>query len=1069
MQYFEITESKPIQSTGVTRSNKQKYLTMKHWNFYITLAVLFTANIVTAQDYSLITNWDYMRQLDKYEKIRDVIETSNGLVIAVGETMGSSFVDTDGLVVVLDAATGEQMTWKKAGGFDNQSFASVVQLYDGTLLVSGYNEDVSTKKIGWIVQMDIEGEIIEEWKTTDQDIEIDDLVISEAGTIMALVKSADKGSVLHVVRFDVENGINAIGFSSPSEGWVTDIEPTGEDAFILVGSTSGKNRNFPSQAWATLIDANGKDRWGGPKFFGDRSNQEALGVTGVSTGGYAISGANNGKGAGASDMWLVRIDDKGNLMWDQVYGGEAGDVASDVIELAGGGFALLGNTWSHLPRAKNSTMQIILVDESGTQLDHDIIKIHNGEGDEMAYSLTESNVTGDLVIVGNSGPLRATRNSLTYLTSVSYRIQDLELDDKEEEETYGSIKSGALQMTTPTFHDDNANNYIEANERGFVSMEVSNHGAKTLNKVTVDVKGDATSSLKHWNKFYVGTLNPGATKTVRIPVYAGENPPKGMCELDLDLVANGTYAASQKAVISTNQPNPANLVFNQHHFEPGHEPAPGEIVTLTVEMTNIGGASTDPLMAEFDLPAGVTSKRSERMEIPSIAPQEKYSLDFTFSYEPTFTAPNIKIGFETNSTETVVGIKKSFTLQIPNNMAVVTTTPVTNAPTSEIFWVSHDVDEFRRVEVSDRSVDVRALAVSQAGFDKKNFAVLINGRRSQGQKLDESKLTPPKNHLGGRIQQTYGNTVQLAEGENEVQIVYYSEDGNDILARSTPLRFHYIPKGAPSLYVVSIGVNHEDLKYTTKDAQSFADMYAQLRDDKGRGFKKVDVIQLLSDQETTENNIKRAFLNLSRDRRIKENDLVVVFISSHGKVLQNDRYVLLPSDYDPQYEELSTIDFNEDILKRLRNVDGNKLVFIDACHSGSAGSRSFSDAAASKVMSDLISATAGMEIFASCGENEFSYEDDNWQNGAFTKAIIEAFENKEVEIDGKMVKADIYKDENGQQVEGEDGVITIEELKRFVQVRVPFLVKSVKNKPQNPINKSSQLLPKDMGIFMVNK
>ena len=1068
MQYFEITESNPNQSTGVTRSIMLKYLTMKHWNFYITLAVLFTANIVSAQDYSLITNWDYMRQLDKYEKIRDVIETSNGLVIAVGETMGSSFVDTDGLVVVLDAATGEQMTWKKAGGFDNQSFASVVQLYDGTLLVSGYNEDVSTKKIGWIVQMDIEGEIIEEWKTTDQDIEIDDLVISERGTIMALVKSADKGSVLHVVKFDVENGINAIGFSSPSEGWVTDIESTGEDEFILVGSTSGKNRNFPSQAWATLMDANGKDQWGGPKFFGDRSNQEALAVTRVSTGGFAISGANNGKGAGASDMWLVRIDDKGNLMWDQVFGGESGDVASDVIELAGGGFALLGHTWSHLPRAKNSTMQIILVDESGSQIDHDIIKIHNGEGDEMAYSITESNVTGDLVIVGNSGPLRATRNSLTYLTSVSYRIQDLELDDKEEEETYGSIKSGALQMTTPTFHDDNANNYIEANERGFVSMEVSNNGSKTLNKVTVDVKGDATSSLKHWNKFYVGTLNPGATKTVRIPVYAGENPPKGMCELDLDLVANGTYAASQKAVISTNQPNPANLVFNQHHFEPGHEPAPGEIVTLTVEMTNIGGASTDPLMAEFDLPAGVTSKRSERMEIPSIAPQQKYSLDFTFSYEPTFTEPNIKIGFETNSTETVVGIKKSFTLQIPNNMAVVTTTPVTNAPTSEIFWVSPEINEFRTVEVNDRTVNIEALGVSPQGFQKQNFAVLINGRRSQGQKLDESQLSPPASYGGGRFGQRYENMIELAQGENEVQIVYYSEDGSEILARSTPFKFNYVPKGNPSLFVLSIGVPHKDLKYTARDAKAFAEMYAKLGDEKNNGFKDVKVAEITDTSLTTVNNLKKAFLGFQKKFKPKDNDLVVVFISSHGKVIDDDRYVLLPYDYDPAYEDVFTIDFNEDILKRLRNVDGNKLVFIDACHSGSAGSRSYSDAAASKVMSDLIEATAGMEIFASCGENEFSYEDDSWKNGAFTKAIIEAFENKEVEIDGKKVTADIYKEENGVKVEGQDGVITIEELKRFVQLRVPFLVKTVKNKPQNPINKSTQLLPKDMGIFMVN-
>jgi uncharacterized caspase-like protein len=208
---------------------------------------------------------------------------------------------------------------------------------------------------------------------------------------------------------------------------------------------------------------------------------------------------------------------------------------------------------------------------------------------------------------------------------------------------------------------------------------------------------------------------------------------------------------------------------------------------------------------------------------------------------------------------------------------------------------------------------------------------------------------------------------------------------------------------------------------------------------------------------------------LSKDKSIKDNDLVVVFISSHGKVLDGNRYVLLPSDYNAQYEEVTTIDFNEDILKRLRSVDGNKLLFIDACHSGSAGSRSFSDAAASKMMNDLISATAGMEIFASCGDNEYSYEDPAWGNGAFTKAILEAFRNEPVDIDGKTLQADVFTEVNGTKDHGSDGVITIEELKLFVQQRVPNLVKSAKKRPQNPINKSTDLLPDDMGIYLVNQ
>ena len=305
----------------------------------------------------------------------------------------------------------------------------------------------------------------------------------------------------------------------------------------------------------------------------------------------------------------------------------------------------------------------------------------------------------------------------------------------------------------------------------------------------------------------------------------------------------------------------------------------------------------------------------------------------------------------------------------------------------------------------------------------------------------------------------------MDEGENEVKIVYESENGQ--LIESAPLKFNYIPLDKPNLYVLTIGVEHNDLKYTKNDAQAISRMYARLKDERGRGFKRIKIHSLTDSSETTKLNIQKAFLHLSNDRSIKDNDLVVVFISSHGKVVNGNQYVLLPSDYDPLYDQLTSVDFEEDILRKLRNVDGNKLLFIDACHSGSAGSRSFSDASASIFMNDLIEASSGMEIFASCSDHEFSYEDDEWKNGAFTKAIVEAFENKKVTIGGKEISSDIYSEINGVKQRGQDGVITIEELKRFVEQRVPFLVKENKGKSQNPTNKSTELLPRDMGIFMV--
>jgi uncharacterized caspase-like protein len=247
-------------------------------------------------------------------------------------------------------------------------------------------------------------------------------------------------------------------------------------------------------------------------------------------------------------------------------------------------------------------------------------------------------------------------------------------------------------------------------------------------------------------------------------------------------------------------------------------------------------------------------------------------------------------------------------------------------------------------------------------------------------------------------------------------------------------------------------------------------MYSKLKDEKGRGFKKVKVYPLLKKEETTANNIKESIIDLSR-MGIKDNDLVVVFISSHGKVNDQNEFILMPSDYDSRYEEVRSVNFNKDILERLEDVNGNKLLFVDACQSGSAGGKSFSDQSASIAMNSLIRSASGMEIFASCGDKEFSYEDQSWGNGAFTKAIIEAFQNRAVRINGRTIQADVYAENpiTGAIENGSDGVITIEELKLFVQKRVPYMVKMTKDKSQNPTNKSEDKLPGYTAVYMVNK
>ncbi len=1035
--------------------------------FFIVGGFLLIHFQMIAQDnVKLLSSWDYRRRPAAYEKIHRVISTTNGYIAAVGETRGERGDDIDGLFILLNAEDGTLEQWKRIGREGNQSFSSIIQNHDGTFTVTGYDEVRKGNRDGWVVDLDMEGELLHRESLdglAHRDDEITDLAINHHGIVL-LIGSEDIGRPGNFWLFRKNHdGTKRLTSHISVPGPVRQIIATPDGAFALVGSTDYKDREHPAKAWVARINEEGTDLWGGIKYFGDRGFQEGVAICNSHLdGGLVIAGSTNSKGSGEADMWLVKIDARGDLEWERTFGGAAADVSSALVALSEGGYAILGHTWSHLPSAKTSIMKVVVVDNEGTMLDHSTYPVIDGQGNQMGYSITESMINTELIITGNStadkiAPSKTMISALTYKSPIELAMI------KNEEESYGNVANLNLEFGESRFVDTDASKFLEVGERGFVQVEVTNNSLETISNIRARITSNDRSAIRFWDQVFLGSLQAGQRKPLHIPVQAISEPTKGSYQLNINLEVNGMNAASTGARIVTNRPDPANLIVNKHVFSPELNADPGQPITLTIELENIGGLNSEAAEAAFIIPEGVESLQSETTKVPGLAPEERYLVTFEFAYPEGFRKNNIQISLETKN-----GLRQSFNYRVANSEPLVEYVP---APSNnmDIIWTSHDLNELRTVDVHQREINIKAVALANKELSKKNFAVLINGRRAQGQKLDESRLTPPENHLASRIQQAYTNIINLSEGQNEVQVVYYDDEGQEIIGKSTPLIFNYVSKDAPNLYVLAIGVEHEDLEYTVNDAKKFASMYGKLRDEKGRTFRKVSVLELTSRDETTEKNIKRAFLNLSRNNAIKDNDMIVVFISSHGKVVEGNRYVLLPSDYDPQYEELSTIDFNEDILKRLRGIDGNKLLFIDACHSGSAGSRSFSDAAASKLVNDLINATAGMEIFASCGENEFSYEDESWGNGAFTKAIIEAFNNETVEIDGKKINADIYAEVNGVKDKGADGVITIEELKTFVQQRVPHLVKNVKKKSQNPVNKSTDLLPEDMGIYLINQ
>ena len=66
----------------------------------------------------------------------------------------------------------------------------------------------------------------------------------------------------------------------------------------------------------------------------------------ASDGGIIACGFTASFGAGGEDVWVVRLDSSGTVLWQRAYGGPADDRAYVIQEAPGGGFIVLGWTES---------------------------------------------------------------------------------------------------------------------------------------------------------------------------------------------------------------------------------------------------------------------------------------------------------------------------------------------------------------------------------------------------------------------------------------------------------------------------------------------------------------------------------------------------------------------------------------------------------------------------------------------------------------------------------------------------------------------------------------------------
>jgi WD40 repeat protein len=237
----------------------------------------------------------------------------------------------------------------------------------------------------------------------------------------------------------------------------------------------------------------------------------------------------------------------------------------------------------------------------------------------------------------------------------------------------------------------------------------------------------------------------------------------------------------------------------------------------------------------------------------------------------------------------------------------------------------------------------------------------------------------------------------------------------------------------PKLYVLAIGVSkYEDknliLQFAAKDANDFAE---SLLKEKGGLYRDV-VVKVLMDGKATKDEIIDGLDWISKETTSK--DVAIIFLAGHGVNEKGGVYYFLPVNANIDRLRRTSVPFTE-MKNTVASMAGKTILFIDTCHAGNVmGARAVATDITG-IVNELASAENGAVVFASSTGKQYSFEDPNWGNGAFTKAVVEG-------INGKA-------DYMGK------GKITINMLDLYISERVKELTKG----KQTPATAKPQTIP----------
>lgn len=950
---------------------------------------------------------------------------------------------------------------KRLGGKGSDAFQRLIQTFDGHLVAAGTTEKADRDI--YLVQLSLSGEVLmekeidlgqEEFVTclaqaSDQGFWLggfQEIKNSRQGFLLKLDKNwratdtifLGPNSIIHdLAGIDysdfwatgaIDEQVLLVHFNSTGKLLGQDTYPSphpqvGKSIQVLPSShilIAGDQNLFKKQSQLFLleVDKNGKQirhrHIPGPQIYTQVNDV-------LSTpDGLLLIGRTQKHPNGFSDIFTLKVNTEGTLIDQEEFGSIGKEVATRICSGFQDNYFITGHAQSDKNgNTRRSNMWLQEVDANGRFLDGEMASFYGGQQDDAGMDILLA-YDGGLVIAGYSASEGAQKRDAW--------IKYLPLLEKL------SPRPASAVLSLPRLLDENGNGSLDFGEAARLELSISNTGSSAIIQLEANLS-TSEPGISFPEKIPIGYIGAGEEKAFTIPLAGVKGIVNGKQFLTVQFTASNQIAiASEPIPIRTQEDVRPELQFSGHAFLNPNQQKTGHFFFVNLE--NMGGLSAKAVKVRFFPSTGVRLLSDQLVTIPKLAAQSSEVI--FLEYEAPANGAALSIQCQVICQEDPHLLDSTFTFQ----PFLAGAAPGNPASTKEQFaWIKPSPQSFNTKfdTVYQNHLSAKAVFISPHPLSNRQVTLAVRAATTAGSK---ARRRSPAHHLrsvkrGNYFLHFLHGDLHLSAGKNVLSV---NINRANLPSYQEEFVLHY-DQPRPRLYLLSIGVPYPpgDLKYTTKDAADFAAVMAKQQ---GYPYDSVHLTLLNTAANTTAPKIKQAIqelVNLQTTNLLRPFDVVMVFISSHGYQEAHSQKgytfkIQLPQESSSGFNE--DIDFEEDILEKLAQINCQRFTFVDACHSGNKtrveglASKEVSDTRMVRLLSQLIAAQPDLYSIMSSSGDELSWEDQRWENGAFTKALLEIFNNETQTIGAKPIFADADNDKE----------ITVQEMYAYLKIRVPHLI-----------------------------